>query len=631
MALATLAVAFIAARFGVRPSGWWDRPLARIARKRKAAILLAAAAPVIIRLVLLSRYPAPEPRVHDEFSFLLGADTFLNARLANPVHPHWPHFESMHILARPAYATAFPIAQSAALALGRALFGHPWAGVLLGTAFMCGAICWMLQGWVPARWALLGALLVVVRIAVPTYWTNSYWGGSVAAGGGALVIGALPRIVGRGAWRDAVLMGLGLAILANSRAVEGAVLGLIVAVPLFAWMFGRARPIPQVAGRNVLLPLAAVLGVAVAGMGYYSARVTGSPWVAPYYLYRASVSIAPHFLFQSPTPEPMYNNQDMRHFYVDMEMYEYRRAREHLLADLTTKLQIYWRFYFGPILTIPLLALCHSRRNRKQRTAILMTAAFPLVLIAQVWHNPHYAAPATGLAILLVIMGMRRLRLWRPSGMAVGLNLVRFIPIACCMMLLIQCIAGRVPSNGIPQASWRWPPPGGVERAAVLRRLSDLPGDHLVLVRYSRRHDPGDEWVYDDADIDRAKVVWARELDRASNARLRSYFATRHVWLAEPDVTPARLTPYDQAQPQLMRFVQVGAPGIEVLRSPEELKRNVLTKAPAGSRFSCDQWNYFFSEATGIAGPDISKGCYETDRSELVTFQQWWQWLLRQR
>ena len=425
LAVAALAAGLVASRFGGRALGWWERPVARVARRRRLAILAAAAVPLVLRALLLPVFAAPEPAVHDEFSFLLAANTLAHGRLANPQHPFWAHFESVHTLARPVYASAFPLAPAAALAVGQVLFGHPWAGVWLSAGLMCGALCWMLQGWLPPRWALLGALLVALRIGVASYWMNSYWGGSVAAAGGALVLGALPRIMRAPGWRLALTMGAGLAILANSRPVEGAFFGLGVAVVLFSWMLGKHGPGRRVAWRRIVLPLAAFLGLAAIGVGYCFARVTGKPWVAPYVLYRTSMTMVPHFIWQKPTAEPRYNNQTMRRFYVYWEMASYDEARRSLATDLARKVSAYWRFYLGPLLTIPLFALPWLWRDRKLRQLALIAAVFSLSLVGQVWHNEHYAAPATGLAMLMVLVGMRSLRLWKWRGRRVGLAVVR--------------------------------------------------------------------------------------------------------------------------------------------------------------------------------------------------------------
>jgi hypothetical protein len=195
----------------------------KLARHKKLCVLLVALCPVIIRLALVPRWGVPEPGIHDEFSYLLGAETFLNGHLANPPHPMWRYFETFHVNFVPTYSSKYPPAQAAFLALGWKLFGHPWAGVLISVAFMGGSVCWMLQGWLPPAWALLGALMFALHVGVLQYWTNSYWGGALATAAGALVLGALPRIRRRGRMRDAIPFALGMAVLANCRPYEGTV------------------------------------------------------------------------------------------------------------------------------------------------------------------------------------------------------------------------------------------------------------------------------------------------------------------------------------------------------------------------------------------------------------------------
>ena len=375
-----LALALLTVCFGSRWVGWWELPLTHLARRKRLAVVVAAASPLLLRAALLPWLPVPSPRVHDEFSFLLGADTLAHGRLANPTHPFWVHFESIHTLARPTYASVFPPAQAAALAAGQVLFGHPWVGVFLSTGFLCGALCWMLQGWVPPRWALLGALLAVLRLGVSSYWMNSYWGGSVAAAGGALALGALPRMIQTPHWRNTTVMGLGLAILANSRPFEGAFLGLVVSVVLLSRSFAK-QVLPRALFLRHTIILLAMLFATAAGLVYYFARVTGNPWLPPYVLYRSTMSMAPHFVWQQPRPAPLYNNAEMAFFYQHLEMHDYLLARGAPLRDIAAKAGDYWRFYLGPLFTIPLLSLPALWRDPKARQLLLMAAAFSLALL----------------------------------------------------------------------------------------------------------------------------------------------------------------------------------------------------------------------------------------------------------
>jgi hypothetical protein len=427
-------------------------------------------------------------------------------------------------------------------------------------------------------------------------------------------------------------MGGGLVVLANTRPFEGAVFGLGVTIWLLASLAGQKRPAPAVVLRRIAIPLALVLALGGAGMAYYNATVTGHPGMFPYVLYRNTMSVAPHFVWQSLRPAPLYNNRETRGFYLIWEMHYYHLARDGFFSDLAQKAPAYWRFYLGPLLTIPLLAAPFLWRSRQARAALLLAAAFSLALAVEVWHYAHYAAPATGLAILLVTLGMRRLRLWRWRRRAIGLCLVRCLPVGCAALLAVQTIASpeKISGQNLVTMGWRWPPIA-TARSRILRELTRSSEKHLVFVRYNLVHDSGNEWVYNRADIDASQVVWARELNRASNAALMRRYPDRRVWLVEPDVPDPRPVPYMTAPQRPMPFVAVGAPGIATLRSPGELRRWLRPPAPDLLR-NCDVWNFYFTEATGVEGPNVDNACYLSgDRGEPVLFDHWFQWLLSQR
>jgi hypothetical protein len=73
--------------------------------------------------------------------------------------------------------------------------------------------------------------------------------------------------------------------------------------------------------------------------------------------------------------------------------------------------------------------------------------------------------------------------------------------------------------------------------------LESTPGHHLVIAQYADGHSPHEEWVANAADIDGAKVIWARSMQPEQNDALVNFFAGRRVWDLHPDRDPPVLVP----------------------------------------------------------------------------------------
>jgi hypothetical protein len=458
----------------------------------------------------------------------------------------------------------FP-AQGLVLAAGKVLAGHAWFGLLVVTALMCAAICWMLQAWLPPTWALLGGILAILRLGLFSYWIDTYAGaGSIAALGGALVLGALPRFMKRVRFRDGLLLAAGVILLGTCRLYEGMLLCLPVAFALMRWIFfGKKRPTAAMLIRRTAVPVTLILA-AGAWMAYYNYRVFGSPAKLPYTVNRAQYGIAPYFVWQAQLPEPVYRHKAMRDFYYNDQLPIFKEIHRPsgFVPQTLMKASAGILFYSGLALLVPLIMTRRVFMDRRLRFLILCVLVLAAGQLMEIFLIPHYLAPFTAAFYAIGLQAMRHLRLWRPGNQPVGMTLTRLI-VALCVVLA----AARSGAEPLHLSLPGWPGPwasywygsdrrAGTVRAQIESRLEQVPGRQLAIVRYSPEHNSLDEWVYNAADIDNSKVIWARDMSEAENLELIRYYKDRTVWLVQPDIKPASVSLYPSLAQQSANAVR---------------------------------------------------------------------------
>jgi hypothetical protein len=540
-----LAVIFLAALLG------WKRVephASRLAQRTVWSMALLAVLPVVLRLALLARHPAPSPDVYDEFSHLLVADTLRHFRLANPMHPLHQFFETFFVLQEPTYSSIYPLGQGLVLALGWTIFGTPWAGVILATAAFCALCYWMLRGWTTPGWALAGGALAVMEFGPLSQWMNGYWGGSLAAASGCLAFGALPRLRVAGGRRDAMLLGLGIAIHLLTRPFETVFLGLAVVLfflPLLQTA-GEARRLARIAAVASLV-VAPAIGLTL----LQNRQVTGHWTTLPYSLSQYQYGVPASLTFQS-NPEPHADLTPQQQMDYRMQT-SFRPSGGESLRTYLERIEYrvrYYRFFFLPPLYLSLAAFLPTMRQYRFAWVAVTLTLFALGTNFFPAFQVHYVAAVTCLFVLVSVTGLEWLGQLTFGGRPAGAEAARLIFVVCVAHFLFWYGLHGFDSDEIslavrPYETWDNINHGNPERrVSVKQELDRAPGDLLVFVRYAPQHIFQEEWVWNAADIDRARVVWARDLGPEENAKLLAYYPTRVPLLFEPDARPMILTRY---------------------------------------------------------------------------------------
>ncbi len=508
------------------------------------ACVLVGCAPIVIRLALLPIFPVPQPMVADEFSHLLVADTFLHGRLTNPTHALWTHFESIHIIQRPTYNSMYFPAQGAMLLVG-ALFGLPWLGLLLVTGLMCGMIVWALQPYMPSRWAILGGVIAGLRFGIVGYWINSYWGGSLAALCGAVILGCYGRSVRKPSLGLGVLLGLAFGTLGIVRPMEGLAYALPFAVAMLIHLVkSPATRLPFLT--RVVLPATVLMGLLFGGLGVYFKALTGDPLTPGYAANQREYGWPLVMPWQKPS-QLTFRHKELE-IYYEWERGELKKKNGIVAIAMygPFHLAMGWTFFAGPLLSIGLLRMRKVLANRRLRIIVISALSCATIVFIEAGY-PHYLAPATACIIALIVQSLRYLRTSR--GRFGGRMLVPIVVAVMVAEVGIHVVGGewlRIPYTGTTQTylSWCCVSTAGQDRKAVEKTVAATPGEHVILVKYHHKKFMTVEWVYNGADIDGSRIVWARDMGPERNLELIRYYKKRRFWLVDADDQKPLVQPY---------------------------------------------------------------------------------------
>jgi hypothetical protein len=277
---------------------------------------------------------------------------------------------------------------------------------------------------------------------------------------------------------------------------------------------------------RIILPLSLVLTLTGVGLAIYNLRITGNPFLMPFQVYATTYEIAPKFIWQNLRPEPIFYHERMRlaAYGSEFKLYNMEHTIIGFLAKNLSELP-WWVFYSLNVFIIPLIVSFSATagwawRTRWGRFALVTYIVFILGIFLEVPMMIHYWAPITGLNYILMVQALRFSRYGCANRRLKQLTFGLTVFLAAGALAISFYMQLHANDEGV----WYR------RRASILRELTKIKGRHLIVVSYGPNHAIHKEWVYNKADIDNAKVVWARSIDAVQDCELVQYFHRRHLW-----------------------------------------------------------------------------------------------------
>lgn len=374
------------------------------------------------------------------------------------------------------------------------------------------------------------------------YWADSYWGGALAAAGGALVLLAVGIFRKRQTAFAGVTFAAGVLFLFWTRPFEGGVFTLAV-LAVFAREIWRNRHVPMFS--------AALLVMAAGGAWscYYNQAITGDPFLLPYMLQHRQYEVAPIFWFLSPRPEPQYDTPRLEAEFGTggWQMGVYKSIRRGWASPFVGAKRALGTLEPLILLGLPLVLLIPFAWDDPVFVKMVMVGlAVFTALSLETGHNVHYGAPVWAAAALMMAIWVERAlrpenhKRWQ--GAILAILLLAWLGPPVFQSLLAQY---RLIKYGRDRSSYESSYP--YRRAALIRGLSALSQPQLVFVHYpAPSWKIGTEWVYNGASIDQEKVVFAHDLGAEKDKALLAYYPDRTAWLLtfDPVTGQDKLGPY---------------------------------------------------------------------------------------
>ena len=533
---AVLALTLVAILHLRRP---WLTPLARLWRRLEPhpmRVLTALAAGLLLVHVALEwNQPRRAPAVHDEFGYLLTAETFLEGRLTNPTPPEWRALDTLHVNFVPSYNSMYPPGHPLVLAAARRWLGEPVYANWILAPLLGLAAWWMIAAWMPRRWALLGGALVALRLGLFGHWAESYMAGALPALCALVFSGALPRFLRRPSIGLAVSAAFALAAMFSVRPFEAVILGFC-SVPM-PWLLRSKLGVRPLLLRAV--PGLVVFALVVSAVAVHNAALTGNPFRFGYELNqeRHGYGVFPWSRTIGTEPDV---TPHLAGFYDETRRYvAYGWTPGGFVGTRLRSFGWTWVFLVGPLFTIGCLHWKRSLRVRRLRPALPGLLSFWILVAAHPWSFTHYYAGALGYLLVFALTGMR---LWcvrhrvKPSHMA-GATL------AAALAVVTVRIAGGTATVSTPTIPIDWLPyytPPGLEDRRALEQALTHAGPALVFVRYGPHASLRRDWVYNRPDPTRAPVVWANDRGPDTNAHTARIYAGRGLTCVEIEASQPR-------------------------------------------------------------------------------------------